>query len=303
MPEINYLDGAEGQFGLPATLPPGLGEQATMIVNTFLKRPEGLVYETDANGNPCHMPAMTPSLTFTIAGGVPAGANVTVTVSPAIVRQDHVGEVLILDRGEPELREAVVVSAISGNSQMTFSNVQFTHAAGVKADVGCVITEERQVPSKRSIARYTKFPCVCFLSLMGRYAYGRRSDQVAGLYQEMNLLAAVQTFGGPPQWLPIPVSQASWSDQTGEVWVPAGLLLAYYSDVKMKYVAGFPTVPDEVVRATAQIANAINQSNATGGPMMRMANAGTMRFERFSATFIDEDVRRALEPLKARMLF
>jgi hypothetical protein len=79
------------------------------------------------------------------------------------------------------------------------------------------------MPNKRSVARVAKWPIINVVSLLGRYAYGRRSDQVGGLYQEMNLLASVQTFGGPPQWIPINVTQSSWSDQNGDIWVPAGM--------------------------------------------------------------------------------
>lgn len=303
MPESNYLNGAENQYNLPSPLPQGLGEQASAIVDAHLKRTEGLLYVADKNGNPAYMRSLVPTFTYTIPGGVPAGQNVTVTVSPANVRPDLVGEVLVLDRNNADLLEAVVITSTIGTNQVTFTNVQFTHAASVKADVGLVITEERNVPIKRSIARFAKWPMVQILSLMGRYAYGRRSDQVGGLYQEMNLLAAVQTFGGPPQWIPIALTQTSWSNDTGELWVPAGMLLAYYSDVKIKYISGFQAPPDPVVRATAAIALSLSgAANALGGSVRTIA-AGDQRIERFGATNIDDDTRRLLEPYRARLLF
>lgn len=303
MPESNYLDGAENQYGLPQPVPQGLGEQASAIVDSYLKRFEGLVYVCDRNGNPAYMRNMQPSMTYTIAGGVAAGQNVSVVVSPANVRPDLVGEVMILDRINPDLLEAVSVLSVSGNNTVTFANVQFAHGANCKADVGCVITEDRNVPIKRSIVRFAKWPMGAMLSLMGRYAYGRRSDQVGGLYQEMNLLAAVQTFGGPPQWIPIPINQISVSNDSGEVWVPAGMLLAYYSDVKMKYVAGWPQVPDPVVRATAAIASQLVESNQFGGGAVRLIASGDSRIERFGPTTMDDDTRRLLEPFRARLFY
>lgn len=284
-------------------MPKGLGEQASVIVNNYIKRPEGILYEQDANGNPCHMPGLTPSFSYVVAGGVAAGNGVAVTVTPPNVRPDMVGEVLILDRGSPDKQEAVVVASVSGNNQVTFASVQFSHAANVKADVGCVITEERTVPDKRSIVRYTRFPCVSILSLMGRYAYGRRSAQAYGSLQEANLLASVQSFGGPPQWIPILVSQTSWSDATGEIWIPAGMLLAYYSDIKLKYVAGYVDAPDPIVRATAMVAANINAGSALGGGAIKLLQAGGSRIERFSASFLDNDIRAALEPFKARLFY
>jgi hypothetical protein len=158
------------------------------------------------------------------------------------------------------------------------------------------------MPNKRSVARVAKWPIINVVSLLGRYAYGRRSDQVGGLYQEMNLLASVQTFGGPPQWIPINVTQSSWSDQSGDIWVPAGMLLAYYSDVRIKYVAGYAQAPEPVVRAAAQIANAITANGGISGNI-KMFSAGDKRIQKFTSSILDADIQALLSPFKARTLF
>src|SRR6516162_8876560 len=298
----NYLDGIEDGYGLAQPLPAGLGELASSIVDAYLKRPEGLVYAQDANDNPCAMKGATPSMTFTITGALSPGNNVVATVSPAIVRPDMVGEVLVLDYSEPAIMEACTVMATAGNNQITLGNVQFAHGANATADVGRVISEDRNMPSKRSIARVAKWPIINVVSLLGRYAYGRRSDQVGGLYQEMNLLAAVQTFGGPPQWIPITVTQSSWSDSTGEIWVPAGMLLAYYSDVRIKYVAGYAQAPEPVVRATAQVANSISALGGVPGAV-KMFSAGDKKIQTYLPTVLDADIEALLDPFKARLLY
>jgi hypothetical protein len=298
----NYLQGVTDGYGLPATLAPGLAELASTIVDSYLKRPEGLIYTVDNNGNPCAMSAATPSFTYTLQGTIAPGTNVVVSVTPPLVKPDMVGEVLVIDFGIPNIVEACVVVSTTGNNQITLGTVQFAHAAQAKADVGRVITEDRNCPSKRSIVRVAKWPIVSVLSLLGRYAYGRRSDQVGGLYQEMNLLASVQTFGGPPMWVPIAIAQASWSDATGEIWVPAGMLLAYYSDVRVKYVTGFPSPPDPVVRATAKIASDLNNTAGIAG-QIKMISAGDTRIQKFSASTIDDNVKGLLEPYRARTMF
>ena len=303
MAASNYLTGAEGLYGLPSPIPAGVGEQASAIVDAYLKRPEGMIYVCDKNGNPAFMKGLSPSFSYTIAGGVPSGLNVAVTVTPTNVRPDMVGEVMILSREDPEALEAVVVSGTVGNNTLVFSSVQFAHSAPAKADLGMVISEERSLPNKRSIARYSKFPCVAILSLMGRYGYGRRSNQVSGNFQEMNLLASVQSFGGPPQWIPVTITQASWSDATGEIWVPAGLLMAYYSDVKLKYVAGFPAPPDPLVRATAQVALSLISTSVYGGGGIKSISAGDTRIQRFGSTNMDDDTRRLLVPYIARTFY
>lgn len=299
----NYLDGAENLYGLPAVIPPGVSEQASAIVDAHLKRPEGMLYVADKNGNPSYMKALTPTFTYQVAGGIAPGSLVTVTVTPAIVRPDMVGEVLVVDRDNPDLAESLVVTATAGNNQLTFATVQFTHAANCKLDAGLVITEERVVPTKRSIVKYSRHPCPAILSLMGRYGYGRRSDQIAGLYQEMNLLASVQTFGGPPQWIPITITQASWSDITGEIWVPAGMLLAYYSEVKLKYVAGFLEPPDPIIRATANVAQSLISGASIGGNALQLISAGNSRIQRFGPTNLDDDSKRLLAPYVARTVY
>lgn len=298
----NYLTGVTDGYGLPSPLPAGVGELASTIIDSYLQRPEGLLYTSDANGNPCAMSALAPTFTYTITNAITAGTNVVATITPALARPDLIGEVLVLDAGTEGLTEACVISATTGNNQITLSNVQFSHAAGAKADVGRVITEDRSCPAKRSIVRVAKFPIVNIVSMLGRYAYGRRSDQIGGLFQEMNLLASLQAFGGPPMWIPIVIPASSWSDSTGEIWVPASLYMAYYSDVRIKYVAGYATVPDPVIRATALVAvGLINTPNLGGG--LKLITAGDTRLERFAATTLDNDVKRLLDPFKARTTY
>lgn len=301
----NYLAAWPDGYGLTYPLDLGLGEQASAIIDAYLKRPDGLVYNVDANGAPCSMAAAVPAQTFKLTGAIAAGSNVVATVSPALIRSDMIGRVLVLDNTVAASREACVISAVSGNNQVTFSTVQFAHASGALAQTGLTISEDRSVPSKRSIARVAKWPIVNVLSILGRYAYGRRSDQVGGLYQEMNLLAAVQTFGGPPEWITVPVGQCSWSDSTGEIWIPAGLLMAYYSDVRVEYIAGYASgnVPDPIIRATVAVAGALGGPTSSMGGQVRTMKAGTTEIDRFTASVLDDDTRRAIEPFKARTMF
>jgi hypothetical protein len=305
----NYLVSQPPVYGLTYPLPAGLGEQASALLDAYLKREEGLVYATDASGAPIYMTALTPKLTFTLGGAIAPGTNVAATVAPALVRPDMVGEVLVIDAGSSGpsgVQEACVVAATNGANQVTLAAVKYAHLSGATAETGLVIQEDRNLPSKRSIARIAKWPIVNVLGLLGRYAYGRRSDQVGGLYQEMNLLASVQTFGGPPQWIPVSTAQCSWSDQTGEIWVPAGMLMAYYSDVRVAYVAGYQAgaVPDPIVRAAGSVAVALQTTLGVGlaGQISAVA-PGSVQIERFFASNVDEDALRAIEPFKARTMF
>ena len=298
----NYLANVTDGYGITPPITVSLATQASAFVDAYLKRPEGLLYNIDANGNPCSMVSATPELTYTLSGSISPGTNVVATVTPALIKSFTVGEVFVLENSSSTLREACLVVSTIGNNQVTLGSVQFAHSSGAIAQTGLTITEDRNCPSKRSIIRVAKGPIVNVLSLLGRYAYGRRSDQVGGLYQEMNLLAAVQTFGGPPQWIPIPLAQCDWSNSTDELWIPAGLLLAYYSDVRVRYIAGYIVPPDPIVSATISIAAGISQSGGLSGQIKSLA-AGNSKIERFGASVLDDETRRVLDPYKAKTMF
>ena len=276
------------------------------MVNAYLKRPEGLIYQVDGNGTPIYMAGAAPTNVYKLASAIAPGQNVTMAISPSIVTPYTIGEVWILDAGAPALQEACVVVAVTPPNMVTFGTVLYAHQSGATASAGLTITEERNLPSKRSIARVAKWPVVNVQSVLGRYAYGRRSDQVGGLYQEMNLLAAVQTFGGPPQWIPVPIAQVDWSgaNQNGEIWIPAGMLIAYYSDVRIRYVAGFQAtaLPDCIVQATAAIASALVVNSNFGGQIKSLKAAGS-QMERFAASNIDADTLAHLAPYVARTFY
>ena len=222
MTSIGRIAGAA--YGLPETIPSGLANQCSAVIDAYLKRPEGLLYTADANGNPTYMTNATVKATFTIQRAVTAGANVVVTGKPALMRQDLVGEVLILDRLNASAVEACVIVAVGGNNQCTLANVQFAHNANCTAEAGLVITEKKYLPSERQYTRVSRTPIANLMSLYGTYGYGRRSDQIAGFYgEEATLLALSNVFGGPPQWVPAPLADTAWNPESGEIWVPAGV--------------------------------------------------------------------------------
>jgi hypothetical protein len=306
MPGSNYLANvSSADYGLPTSLPAGFASQASGIIDSYLNRPEGVIYTTDANGFPCYMVNATPSMTYTLTGAILPGKLVSATVSPTIIIPDFIGQVWIIDRlTNPANVEAVVVQATTGNNGVTFHNVQFSHAADASIEAGMVISEDRNMPNRRSIARFSRLPMVNVLSLLGRYAYGRRSDQVGGLYQDMNLLATIQTFGGPPEWIPVPIHQVSWSNSTAEIWVPAGQLLAYYSDARINYIAGWTTPPDPIIRATASVAAAIlTDGQGLGSGNIKMIGAGSARLTKFTPSMISRDISALIDPFKAREFF
>ena len=309
-----YLTADDAElYGAAAEAPTPQIILASTLVDSYLRRPKGLIYVSDTNGNPSMMAAAVPDLTFTLTAAIQPGQLVNATVSPALITPDTVGEVLIIDAGLPTMEACQVCNVSLPNANITIpgtggdtngvtlGNVQFAHAAGAKAQTGLTLIEEKSLPSKRSVTMLSELPAVNLVSLLGRYAYGRRSDQVGGLYQEMNLLASIQSFGGPPQWIIVDTEQASISPRMGELWVPAGMLLAYYSDVRAYYIAGWTaaTLPPQIKTATANI---INTLNAIAIPAsLQTATAASSTLKRFTASNIDTDTQRMLNPYKANL--
>lgn len=280
--------------------------QASGLIDAYLNRPEGLAYSPDRNGLPCYMTALSPQFSLQLGAPISPGQNVTTVLLGIPVTNDLVGEVFIADRPTANLTEALVVSAVNPQAgSVTFASVGVAHASGAPLETGLVLQEERPMPSKRNVTRASKFPMVRLISGLGRYAYGRRSDQVAGLYNDTNLLAALQTFGGPPAWVPFDVTQASVSVTTGEVWIPAGLMLAYYSDVRLKFIAGYPAanIPQPIKQATASICMALMETPELAvGNVKRFAAGGTS-IEKFANTVIDADIKAMIDQFAAKLLF
>jgi hypothetical protein len=275
---------------------------ASRIVNTYLARPEGLLCSPGADGQPAYMTNLTPTQSLTVPSQIDPGSNVVVTVPNYRFGLQHIGEVAILSRTTSDITEACVITAVSEDTA-TLDTVKFTHPAQSVMDLGLTILQELPVPSGRSTVRLARNPVARLISGYGRYATGRRSQQFAGADFNSNLLFAVGAFGGPPAWVPFPIDQTDINLQTGEVWIPAGLLLSYFSDVRLRYVAGWTekNLPGDIKQAVANIVRAAIDSPFFGGNVKTM-KAGDATLERFSASSIDKDTQALLQPYKTLLM-
>jgi hypothetical protein len=273
---------------------------ACSTIDGFLGRPEGLVWLPDAAGVPAYMQGLSPRLTLTTSSSMAPGSAVTATFTGAVLDDNIVGEAVVLDRSNEDTREVCTVQSVSGDV-ITIKTVLNSHASGCTIDFGLTIKEEREVPRGRCVSRVSRFPVVRMIGGAGRYGLGRRSQQLVGGLDDFNLLATMATFGGAPIWESFDVAASSVSYETGEIWIPSGLLMACYTDVRMWYVAGWPKsqIPWNVKQA---VANVLKQMKDTGlGANIRSRNVrdGTV-VGRFENTFIDPDTRAMLSPYKSR---
>lgn len=257
MPSIYILPDDYVTYGLPVTTTPEQIIQASVIIDGYLQRPEGLLYANDANGNPCYMINAKSSFVLNSVGSISPGTSVSVQVTGG-TNMLEVGDVAILDIDNPLLTEACIVVSSTGNT-LILKNVQFSHSAGVSMDFGKTILEDKNMPSGRPITTLSRWPIVGLISGCGRYGYGRRGSSWNSTVDEYNLLAAITTFGGPPIWEIFNAPLAGIDPKTATVWAPSGVLLAYYTQIRFWYVAGwtYNNLPDEIKFACANILLAI----------------------------------------------
>ncbi len=296
-----YLQPADyATFGVPnATV--GQVTQASALVDAYLRRPDGLMWSPDANSVPAFMAGKNPDFTFALPTAIAPGNAVPVTlpVPPADLNIQS-GDVILLDRATANACEAVVVSGISGNT-LTFRKVQFAHAQGATMDTGMVVTEQLYVPTERPVVRLSQNPTARVISGAGRFGYGRRGDAGTSLMDDFNLLASLSQFGGPPLWEVFDPTVGSLDRGTGQYWMPSSVYLAYYSEVRIHYVAGFSyqALPTIVKNACAALISASSTSSILQGGLKKY-QAGDTSIERFADTIFDQDTKAQLAPYTAK---
>lgn len=307
---------------------PAQVDTAARLVNNYLNRPEGLIWVAGADGFPCYMAWKEPTLTLTLLAAISPGQNVVVNIPGAQFGLQNIGEVVVLDRlgagsllledggnleteggenieleggGNPAVTEACVISAVSPSS-ITLQNVQFAHATGAALDFGMSIVDEVAVAPKRTTVMTSRTPVARLQSGYGRYGFGRRSTQYSGADVASNLLAYVAAFGGPPLWTQFDVTDVDMNPMTGTLWCPPGILLAYFSDVRLHYCAGWQAnnVPGNVKQAVANLVRAA--IDLPYGASAKLVKAGNATIERFGNTLIDDDTKQLLEPYRAKFV-
>ena len=291
-----YLQSEEyAEYGVAGTSE-GQVEQASSLVDAYLRRPEGLVWAPDAQGLPAYMKALEPTFSITLESPLTPGQNVVVDLG-AYATLLEVGDALLLDREQAAATEVCIANSISGTN-VTLQQVLYPHAAGAKVESDMVIKEMRTLPSGRPLTNTSRRPLMRLISGTGRYGYGRRGDANRYNLQDFNLLASLQRFGGPPAWELFSVQAAGFDAATGNVWVPAGVMLSYYSEVKLRYVAGYSQagLPSQVKLACASLINAMQDAPDMGD--VRKYRAGDTEIERFSASQLSPDTKALLDPFR-----
>lgn len=294
-----YLQPSEyAAYGVPNATAAQVA-QASLYIDGYLRRQEGLIWSPDGNGDPCWMAGATPINTVTLGAGISPGQNVVVNVIGAKLGIQP-GDILVADKATPSITEALQVIAKNG-SALTFKSVQFAHSGGAGLDAGLDIVEQKYLPKNRPITNLSRPPLQRVLSGIGRYGYPRRGDTASGNTDDFNLLAVYNQFGGPPAWEIFDPAGCDFDQQTCQLWIPAGIMLAYYTEVRVRYIAGFSqaNLPGEIKMACAK--TVLSLANDPDLGPAKSYKAGDTAVTKFADTILSGDIQQLLNPYRARL--
>src|SRR5271168_5372068 len=123
MPSMYLAQSDLAMYGVQSATQPQI-LAASMLIDAYLKRPEGLQWMPDYAGLPCYMASLTPSFSFALPSSVSPGQNIVIPlVGTGLMGNSFgsVGDVVILDRastnkGGANNVEACVVNTTAFNT-------------------------------------------------------------------------------------------------------------------------------------------------------------------------------------------
>lgn len=271
--------------------------QATGAINAYLRRPDGLVVEPDYLGRPCYIEGKLPSWTLTATAVFLSGTDVTFTVSGPVDRAAQ-GDVLIVDRSNGALTEAVTIKSVDGNN-ITIVRSERDHDIGAKLDAGLVFAEQRRITPgvTQVVAAFT--PIGRILSMQGRTVEITRRNW-SEFSDAIVQIGSIQSIMGPPAWQLLDIRTVDIQPQVGSFWFPVTFMP--FEDVQFQYIAGFlrPELPWELKQATANAVKYYQSVQGIAGSIQTVSVGGA-RIVRFENSIFDDETKIMLSPYRARL--
>jgi hypothetical protein len=275
---------------------------ASRMVHNFLGRPEGLLYASDANGNPAFMMNLAPTRSYALSGDIAAGQLVAATVQNGSFGNTAVGDVVILDRNT-NAAEACVISEASGNV-LTLQNVQFAHSNNATIDFGLTLLEESPLRRGVPVVRAKRFPVANILCGFSRYSFPKHPLQITDHTPGMSAMLLTQQVGTglANEWAPLDMSGWDINSNTGAITLYPYALAGADVLVRLRYVAGWmtETLPGDIKQAVANVVRSIIDTPFPS--TMKLVKAGDSTMERFGPGHIDADTKALLQPYRTMTL-
>lgn len=114
------------------------------------------------------------------------------------------------------------------------------------------------IPMDRQETRLAVTPVISVLEAAGRYGFGRRDRLGWNAVQHGYAAILAITAAAKPAWTPIDVNAIEYDPSTGIIYLPWSLYFAPFSYVKVRYIAGYITIPARVKMAIAELANSMS---------------------------------------------
>lgn len=292
-----YLDPAEyAAYGIPDATDAQVAS-AGRSIDAALGRPEGLLWMPDATGEPGWMGGMTPTRGYALPSAIAPGSLIAITFPYARFGAESIGEVVILDRGDPGKAEACVVAAASGNT-ITLQAARFAHDIGATIEFGLTIRQEARGP-----IRIDRSPVARIFSAQGRHSYRRELDRLGPGCDDIEALL-VTNYGqnGVSGWNALDTTAWDLDASTGSIRAPLG----GYDTVRLQYVAGWSraNIPAGIKQAVATIvtnAAALGAEGISGN--IKLLKSGDATIERFAgvgggSSLLDGSIMSLIAPYR-----
>lgn len=284
MPNQYILSADYAAFGLPNTTTQQQVIMASLIIDNYLNKPAGLLYEVDINGNPIYMSGLNPDFTLTATSSIAPGNSVTIPVTGALSALNSgstYGQTVVIDRGNSALQESCVIQSIDlVNRTVTLAHVQFSHASGILLETGLSIFEERFLQSARSVCNVSYTPVRMILAAQGTFTYPRHGDSIAYSYNTISPFAFFAQLNDEPIYQVMDATAVQFNSVSGIVYLPNSFYGNFYNDVRIYYIAGwtYTSLPASIKQACALIVNLGNSTNISDNvvsPITKYRAGGT----------------------------
>ena len=157
-------------------------------------------------------------------------------------------------------------------------------------------TERNRLPGGRPITRASITPLVVPQGAQTPFTLLRARHGILRGPNAASLAEMLTPFGGPPEWITLDSAQTDYNADTGEIWLPAGIFGAPFSEVELTYTAGYAEPPEAVKLACAQI---IRNAESHPAANVQSAQLDQLQLNYFAGSLLDDDVRRLLAPFVA----
>lgn len=157
-----------------------------------------------------------------------------------------------------------------------------------------------ELPYDRQETRLPVTPVIKVTDASGCFGMGRRDRQGFNAYQSGLVASYLVLIGGAPAWQDIPLGQITFDSGTGIIYVPNTFVLARYSTVRFRYIAGLLTIPYNIKFKCFDL---VNNMHAKGVSDRIRYSVGRVSRTYASDSFITPLTRQMLQPYIVQSLY